>query len=129
MTQDIRLSENTAKWLLQFGTRLVREGFGTNWMPIFGNSPLGERQEYAHFEAIQRDPDMPTAIKTWIAGLMMVAKTVASMIAFQYEPQEIPPMLENINEVDFEVDGYEADNLPLADITNMNFDDIPLIDD
>lgn len=122
MPHNFQVSQATAEWLLQYCTRLVREAFGTDWMPIFGETPLGTTERRGFYDMITADRVMPLNVKRWIGGLISVAKVVASMIAFQYEPHEVPPMLNNLNEIDFEIEGYEVNNLP--DDIDIDFSDI-----
>ena len=113
---EYRISQATAQWLLQFCTKLVRLGTGTEWQPLFMERFDQVRKGY--IDGIAEDEHLPLHIKHWIGGLMQVCKTIAGIIAYQYEPEELPKIVNAVNEVvDFGVAGFD-DEVP--DMTGMD---------
>lgn len=109
------ISQATAQWLLQFCTKLVRLGIGQNWKPI-GQETLDPSNGY--IDGIHQDPNLPPHIKDWIGGLLIVCKTIAGIIAYQYQPEEVPPLLDRINDIDYGVAGFD-DFTEIPDIDNL----------
>lgn len=103
---EYKISQATAQWLLQFCTKLIRLGTGQDWKPIGQEHYYQVRPGY--MDGIDKDPNMPQHVKSWIGGLIIVCKTIAGIIAYQYQPEEVPMILDNDKDLDlFDVEPLE----------------------
>ena len=114
------LTRTAGLWLVNFSTKLVRLATGQDWHPLGMTSLFQTKPGYLDF--IGRDKEMPTEIKEWIGGLVIIAKAVAGIIAFQYEPDELIPALEQADETDFIV-GLNS----VAEVDLPNLDEIDMV--
>ena len=117
-----QISQTTAKWLIQFCTKLIRMGTGINWKPILMENmeePIGEP---GYYNCMKADGHLPRYIVDWVGGLMIVAKTIAGILAYQYEPEEVPPMLTGIDEIDPGLIGN--DMIKMDYVPDIDLDDI-----
>ena len=100
MSDNLKISKTTAYWLIQVCTKMVRDGLGRkNWHPM-GTTIDRFAEEGLIDKVLTLNDD---SLNSWVESLIMVARLIASSLAFQVEPQLIDNMLD-INFDDFDIE-------------------------
>lgn len=111
---DFRISKTVAHWLVGLCTKLVQDGTGRNWIPLNQDSTI-EESEHQFFDDITDQVESPQ-IREWLNALLIVAKTVAGILAYQIDPMTRQEFLEAREDFNYGLPGFEPDDSGMDNI-------------
>lgn len=107
---NVNMSLTTARWVIGLATTLVRQGLGRDWTPVNPNSglqPIGP----AMVDSIEGP--LGDKERNWINALLILAKTIAGILAYQVEPDMDHLLISQAEDsaglFDYGLPGFEPD--------------------
>jgi len=89
---DFRISKTAAHWLIQFATKIVSTGLGRNWSPT---DPMAANQVIGDPFIDEMEGPLQDGHRQWINAMMILAKAIAGILAYQIDPPEVIPQLDD----------------------------------
>lgn len=89
---DFKISRSTALWLIKVCTKILTDGTGKKWSPISAEITRYTQGCYLNQVTSELDP----ARTSWVEAMLSVIKIIATALAFQVDPAELNPMIEDI---------------------------------
>lgn len=93
---DFKISRTTALWLIKVCTKIMRDATGKNWSPI--STQITKYVQNCYF--MQVTAELDPARTSWVEAMLSIIKLIACSLAFQVDPHEINPMIEDIKITD-----------------------------
>lgn len=94
---DFRISRTTAIWLVKVCTKIVTDAMNYPWNPI--SSSLARFRQNSYLYAVTADLDPQKA--SWVEAMFSVCRLLASALAFQMDPEELPTIMGSGTDLDF----------------------------